>query len=189
VDPQPESTAMQLTPGSMQLGDARFGQRLTAAVDLHELGAAPDLQAGLEALRGHLQADRKGALRGLFVGARDSGQALAAASLGKAVGMAVFRIDLSAVVSRHVGETEKNLDRIFADAGSADAILFFDEADALFGKRSDVHDSHDRYANVETPYLLQKLDAHPGPVIFATNSRTNIDPAFLRRLRHVLHFQ
>lgn len=179
---------MQFNPGSMQQGDARFGQRLTTAVDLHKLGAPRDLRDGLEALRDHIQSKRGGALRSLFVGARDSGLALAAASLGKAVGMEVFRIDLSAIVSRHIGETEKNLDRIFGEARSANAILFFDEADALFGKRSDVHDSHDRYANVDTGYLLQKLDAYAGPVILATSSRTKIDPAFLQRLGYVLHF-
>ena len=165
------------------------GQRLTSAFDLHALGAPPDLQAGLDALRKHIQSERKGAIRSLFVGARDSGQALAAAALGKAVGMTVSRVDLSAVVSRYIGETEKNLDRIFGEAASADAILFFDEADALFGKRSEVHDAHDRYANVEAGYLLHKLEAHAGPAILVTTSRANIDPAFLRRLRHVLDFK
>jgi SpoVK/Ycf46/Vps4 family AAA+-type ATPase len=179
---------MQSTPGSTPQGHTRFGQRLTAAFDLKDLGAAPDLRSGLDTLRDHIQSDRRGAVRGLFVGARDSGQALAAASLGKAVGMAFFRVDLAAVVSKHIGETEKNLDRVFGEVAGADAILFFDEADALFGKRTEVHDSHDRYANVEISYLLQKLEAHAAPVILATRSRTNIDPAFLRRLRHVLHF-
>jgi SpoVK/Ycf46/Vps4 family AAA+-type ATPase len=179
---------MPLTPGSTPEGDARFGQPLTTAVDLHGLGAPPDLQRGLETLRDHIRAGREGAVRSLFVGAPGSGQALAAAALGKAVGMAVFRIDLSTVVSRHIGETEKNLDRIFGAAGNADVILFFDEADALFGKRTEVHDAHDRYANVETGYLLQRLEAHAGPAIFATRSRADIDPAFVRRLRHVLHF-
>jgi SpoVK/Ycf46/Vps4 family AAA+-type ATPase len=179
---------MPFTPGSTSQGDARFGQPLATAVDLHELGAPPDVQHGLETLRDFIRSGSEGALRSLFVGAPGSGQALAAASLGKAVGRAVVRIDLSAVVSRDIGETEKNLDRIFGEAGNADVILFFDEADALFGKRSDVHDSHDRYANVETGYLLQRLEAHAGPAIFATRSRADIDPAFVRRLRHVLHF-
>lgn len=180
---------MQSTPEPTQQGNARFGRRLAAAFDLHELGAPPGLRAGLDTLREHIRSEGKGAIRSLFVGARDSGQALAAASLGKAVGMTVFRVDLSAVVSRYIGETEKNLDRIFADVSGADAILFFDEADALFGKRSDVHDSHDRYANVEAQYLLQKLESYAGPAILATNSLTNIDPAFLRRLRYVLDFK
>lgn len=179
---------MQSTPGSMQQGHARFGQRLDTALDLHELGAPPVLQAGLETLRDRIRSERKGAVRSLFVGARGSGQAAAAASLGKAVGMTVSRVDLSAVISRHIGETEKNLDRIFSEAASADTILFLDEADALFGKRSEVHDSHDRYASVEGAYLLQKLEGYAGPTILATSSRTNIDPAFLRRLRDVLHF-
>lgn len=183
-----EGVAMQSTPGSTQHRNVRFGQRLTSAFELHELGAPPDLQGGLETLRDRIRSERKGAVRSLFVGARDSGQALAAASLGKAVGMSVFRVDLSAVVSRHIGETEKSLDRIFEEVAGTDAILFFDEADAIFGKRSEVHDSHDRYANVEAGYLLQKLDANSAPAILATSSRTNIDPAFLRRLRHVIHF-
>jgi SpoVK/Ycf46/Vps4 family AAA+-type ATPase len=179
---------MPSAPGSTQPGNEQFGQRLTAAVGLHELGAPPDLQGGLDTLRDHIRSERNGAVHSLFVGAPDSGQALAAASLGKAVGMPVFRVDLSAVVLGYIGETEKNLDRIFRDVASAEAILFFDEADALFGKRSQVHDSHDRYANTEVGYLLQKLEAHAGPVILATSSRANIDPAFLRRLRYVLHF-
>ncbi|MEO8930129.1 MAG: ATP-binding protein [Caldimonas sp.] len=179
---------MQSTPGSMQQGHARFGQRLDTALDLHQLGAPPALQAGLETLRNRIRSERKGPVRGLFVGARDSGQVTAVASLGKAVGMAVFRVDLSAVISRHIGETEKNLDRIFSEAPSVDAILFLDEADALFGKRGEVHDSHDRYANVEVAYLMQKLERYAGPAILATSSRAHIDPAFLRRLRDVLHF-
>ena len=180
---------MHPTPETPPPANARFGQRLTAAFDLHRLGAPPDLLGGLDALRQHIQSEPKGAVRSLFVGARDSGQALAAAALGKAVGMTALRVDLSTVVSRYIGETEKNLDRIFGEVAGADAILFLDEADALFGKRSDVHDSHDRYANAEGQSLLQKLETHAGPAILATTSRTNIDPAFLRRLRHVLEFK
>ena len=179
---------MQSNPGPTQLVNVRFGQRLTSAFELHELGAPADLQGGLETLRDRICSERKGAVRSLFVGARDSGQTLAAASLGKAVGMSVIRVDLSAVVSRDIGETEKSLDRIVEEVAGTDAILFFDEADALFGKRSNVHDSHDRYANVEAGYLLHKLEAHAGPAILATRSRTNIDPAFLRRLRNVIQF-
>jgi SpoVK/Ycf46/Vps4 family AAA+-type ATPase len=179
---------MRLTPGVLQHGDASVGQRLTTRVDLHELGAPAELQRGLQSMRKQMALQRRPALQALFVGTIGNGQAIAAASLGKAAGVSVLRIDLSAVVSRYIGQTEKNLDRIFDNARSANAILFFDEADALFGKRTEVNDSHDRYANVEVAYLLQKLEAHAGLAILAVRSRTNIDPAFLRRLRYVLQF-
>jgi SpoVK/Ycf46/Vps4 family AAA+-type ATPase len=179
---------MRFTPGVMSHGDALVGQRLTPLVDWHELGAPPDLKAGLEALRAHIVAHRRRAAPSLFVGAPGNGQALAAAALGKATGMAVSRVDLSAVVARYIGETEKQLNRIFTQAERSDLILFFDEADALFGKRSEVHDAHDRYANVEVSYLLQKLEAFNGVAILSTNARANIDPAFLRHLRYVVRF-
>jgi SpoVK/Ycf46/Vps4 family AAA+-type ATPase len=179
---------MRLTPGVLQHGDASVGQRLATDVDLHELGAPAELQRDLESMHRQIALQRRPALQSLFVGAPGNGQALAAAALGKAAGVSVFRIDLSAVVSRYIGETERNLDRIFDHARSANAILFFDEADALFGKRTEVNDAHDRYANVETAYLLQKLEAHAGVVILAVRSRASIDPAFLRRLRYMLHF-
>src|SRR5262249_25013404 len=96
--------------------------------------------------------------------------------------------DLATVVSKYIGETEKNLDRIFDAAEGSNAILFFDEADALFGKRSEVRDAHDRYANIEVAYLLQKMESYPGAVILATNFRQNMDYAFLRRLDVVVDF-
>jgi SpoVK/Ycf46/Vps4 family AAA+-type ATPase len=179
---------MQFTPGVVQHGDAKVGQRLSTLVDLHELGAPPDLLGGLEAVRDHIALQPLRASHSLFVGAPGYGQALAAASLGKALSVPVFRIDLSAVVSRYIGETEKNLDRLFGQAEGANSILFLDEADALFGKRTDVHDAHDRYGNAEVAYVLQKLEAYAGPAILATSSRMNVGPAFLRRLRYVLYF-
>ena len=91
-------------------------------------------------------------------------------------------------MSKYIGETEKNLERIFTAADGSNAILFFDEADALFGKRSEVSDSHDRYANIEVAYLLQRMEAYPGAVILATNFRRNIDDAFVRRLDFVIDF-
>ena len=108
--------------------------------------------------------------------------------LARDLGLDLFRIDLATVVSKYIGETEKNLDRIFDAADGSNAILFFDEADALFGKRSEVRDSHDRYANIEVAYLLQKMEAYAGAVILATNLRQNIDEAFLRRLDFVIDF-
>src|SRR5947207_11168286 len=100
----------------------------------------------------------------------------------------LYKIDLSGVVSKYIGETEKNLDRIFTAAENANAILFFDEADALSGKRSEVRDSHDRYANVEVAYLLQKMDRFEGVAILATNLRKNMDEAFARRLYFAIDF-
>ena len=180
---------MQFTPGVIQHGNAFVGQRLGTLAGLHELGAPADLLGGLEAVRDHIALRPLRASHVLFVGAPGHGQALAAASLGKAVNLPVFRIDVSAVLSRYIGQTEKNLDRLFGQANGADSILFLDEADALFGKRTDVHDAHGRYGTAEVAYVLKKLEAHAGPAIIATRSRTNVDPAFLRRLRYVLYFR
>jgi len=96
------------------------------------------------------------------------------------LGLDLFAIDLSGVVSKYIGETEKNLDAIFAAAESADAVLLFDEADAVFGKRSEVRDAHDRYANIESAYLLQRMETFDGLAVLSTNLRSNIDEAFTR---------
>ena len=104
------------------------------------------------------------------------------------IGLPLFRVDCSTVVSKYIGETEKNLERIFQAADDCDAILFFDEADSLFGKRTEVQDAHDRYANIETAYLLQRVERHEGLILLATNLMTNMDPAFIRRLAHIVHF-
>jgi SpoVK/Ycf46/Vps4 family AAA+-type ATPase len=104
------------------------------------------------------------------------------------LGLDIYRVDLATIVSKYIGETEKNLDRIFAAAEGSNAILFFDEADALFGKRSEVKESHDRYANIETAYLLQKMEGYSGAVILATNYKQNVDDAFMRRLDFVILF-
>ena len=100
----------------------------------------------------------------------------------------MFRIDLSRVVSKYIGETEKNLARLFDRAEHKNWILFFDEADALFGKRTEIRDAHDKYANQEVAYLLQRIEGHSGLVILATNQRGNVDEAFLRRFQAVIHF-
>ena len=113
---------------------------------------------------------------------------MAAEVLAHELGLDLYRIDLSAVVSKYIGETEKNLRRLFDAAEDGGAILFFDEADALFGKRSEVKDSHDRYANIEVNYLLQRMEAYRGLAILATNMKDALDPAFLRRLRFVVDF-
>ena len=127
-------------------------------------------------------------LSALFAGPSGTGKTLAAEVLANELELDLFRIDLSAVVSKYIGETEKNLRRVFDAAEEGGAILFFDEADALFGKRSEVKDSHDRYANVEISYLLQRMEAYRGLAILATNMKEALDPAFLRRLRFVVQF-
>ncbi|MGQ3051292.1 MAG: AAA family ATPase [Roseateles sp.] len=109
-----------------------------------------------------------------------------AEALGRTMDRSVVKVDLAQVASRFIGETEKNLDRLFAAAAASGAVLFFDEADALFGKRSDIKDSHDRYANVELGYLLQKIEAYSGIVVLASNALQGVDPALSKRLRHAL---
>ena len=127
-------------------------------------------------------------LKVLFAGESGTGKTMAAQVLAAELGLELFRVDLATVVSKYIGETEKNLERIFSAADGSNAILFFDEADALFGKRSEVSDSHDRYANIEVAYLLQRMEAYPGAVILATNFQRNIDDAFVRRLDFVVDF-
>jgi hypothetical protein len=124
----------------------------------------------------------------LFAGPSGTGKTMAAEVIAHELELDLYRINLSTVVSKYIGETEKNLDRIFDAAEDANAILFFDEADALFGKRSEVHDSHDRYANIEISYLLQKMEQYDGIALLATNLRQNLDEAFVRRLAFMIHF-
>ena len=124
----------------------------------------------------------------LFSGPPGTGKTMAAEIIANDLGLDLFKIDLSTVVSKYVGETEKNLERIFGEAEHSNAILFFDEADALFGKRSEVKDAHDRYANVEIGYLLQRMESYEGVTILATNLRANLDEAFTRRLRFAIDF-
>lgn len=129
-----------------------------------------------------------GGVHALFSGPPGTGKTMAASALGNALGLELYRIDLSSVVSKYIGETEKNLSRIFEAARDSNAILFFDEADALFGKRSEVKDSHDRYANIEVSYLLQKIEEYDGLTVLATNFVTNLDEAFRRRLHYLVEF-
>ncbi|TFW31738.1 ATP-binding protein [Massilia horti] len=124
----------------------------------------------------------------LFAGESGTGKTMAAEVIAGELGLLIFRIDLSAVVSKYIGETEKNLRRLFDAAEDGGAILFFDEADALFGKRSEVKDSHDRYANIEVNYLLQRIEGFRGLAILATNMKASLDAAFLRRLRFIVNF-
>ena len=124
----------------------------------------------------------------LFAGPPGTGKTMSAQIIAAELGLDLYKIDLSTIVSKYIGETEKNLERIFSEAESSNAILFFDEADALFGKRSEVRDSHDRYANVEISYLLQRMEAYNGVTILATNLRSNLDEAFTRRLQFAVDF-
>lgn len=124
----------------------------------------------------------------LFSGPPGTGKTMAAEVIARELNLDLYKIDLSGVISKYIGETEKNLNRIFEEAETANAILFFDEADALFGKRTEVSDSHDRYANIEISYLLQKMEEYDGVVILASNLRQNIDDAFVRRIRFIVEF-
>jgi hypothetical protein len=124
----------------------------------------------------------------LFSGPSGTGKTMAAGILARELGFDLYKIDLSRVVSKYIGETEKNLDRIFQQAEDANAMLFFDEADALFGKRSAIKDAHDRYANIEIAYLLQKMEERLGVTILASNLKTNMDDAFVRRIRFGIDF-
>jgi AAA+ superfamily predicted ATPase len=124
----------------------------------------------------------------LFAGPSGTGKTMAAEILARELGLDVYKIDLSAVVNKYIGETEKNLEKLFTEAQDSDAILFFDEADALFGKRSGVSDAHDRYANIETAYLLQRTEEYNGLVILASNLPKNMDEAFVRRLHFTVTF-
>ncbi|WP_298511805.1 ATP-binding protein [uncultured Kordia sp.] len=125
----------------------------------------------------------------MFFGAPGVGKTLTASLMGKHTGKDVYRIDLSLVISKYIGETEKNLSNLFNKAKNKDWILFFDEADAIFGKRTGVRDAHDKYANQEVSYLLQRIESHSGLVILASNYRSNIDKAFTRRFQSIIDFE
>jgi len=124
----------------------------------------------------------------LFAGPSGTGKTMAAEVLANELRLDIYRIDLSQVVSKYIGETEKNLRRVFDAAEDSGSILLFDEADALFGKRSEVKDSHDRYANIEVSYLLQRMEAYRGLAILTTNMKDALDAAFLRRIRFIVQF-
>jgi hypothetical protein len=143
----------------------------------HELHSDPVISRKLK--RGY---------RALFYGPPGTGKTLTASLLGKQFDKEVYRIDLSQVVSKYIGETEKNLEKVFAKAENKNWILFFDEADSLFGKRSSISSSHDKYANQEVSYLLQRIEDFPGLIILASNFKNNIDQAFIRRFNAILHF-
>ncbi len=124
----------------------------------------------------------------LFFGVSGTGKTMAAMGIARRLGIQILRLDLSRVVNKYIGETEKNIDRVFTDAQKSGAAVLIDEADALLGKRSEVKEAHDRYANIEVAYLLQRIEAYDGLAILTTNMRMNLDPAFLRRLRFIIEF-
>ena len=155
---------------------------------LHEIYKYVKLRADTLKVSNFEKHSKRAGLKILFSGPSETGKMMAAEIIATELKLDLWKIDLSMVVSKYIGETEKNLNRIFKDAEELDAILFFDEADALFGKRNEVKDSHDRYANIEINYLLQKMEEYEGIVILATNTRENTDDAFLRRMNFIVEF-
>lgn len=137
----------------------------------------------------NLKGKIKPGFRVLFHGPPGTGKTMTACLLGKYTNRDVFRIDLSMVVSKYIGETEKNLSKLFDKAANKDWILFFDEADSIFGKRTNVRDAHDKYANQEVSYLLQRIEMHEGLVILASNMKSNIDSSFTRRFNSIIEFE
>jgi len=175
-------------------------QRLTTELDWSDLVLPPWVMEEVEEIKAwvehrhtllhewDLKRHIKPGFRSLFYGPPGTGKTLTASLLGKSTGLDVYRIDLSLVVSKYIGETEKNLAGVFDQAERNDWILFFDEADALFGKRTRTSSAHDRYANQEVAYLLQRVEESPGVVILASNLKGNIDEAFARRFQSMIYF-
>jgi SpoVK/Ycf46/Vps4 family AAA+-type ATPase len=183
-------------------GLERLARRIEPAVRFSDLVLPPETMAQLKELltraryreqvidvwkMGGPSARRRG-LAALFAGPSGTGKTMAAEVLAGELGLDLYTVDLATVVDKYVGETEKNLDRIFAEAERVNGVILFDEADALFGKRSEVSDAHDRYANVEVAYLLQRMELFEGIAILATNLRANLDEAFTRRLDSLVDF-
>jgi hypothetical protein len=170
----------------------RWADLVLPAAQLEQLSAICSQAKHSSIVYGSWQFERKlslgQGLNALFTGPPGTGKTMAAEVIAADLGVDILKIDLSQIVSKYIGETEKNLRQLFDQAVAANAILFFDEADALLGKRSDVKDAHDRYANTETAYLLQKMEEYPGIAILSTNLRQNMDAAFTRRMRFIVDF-
>lgn len=181
---------------------ARMAQRIAPRAGLGVLVTLPEVRAQLCELCARMSTRelvsrdwagdsvhaRSRGVTALFVGPSGTGKTLSAEAIACELGLDLFRIDLAGIVSKYIGETEKNLDRVFAAAEHSNAVLFFDEADALFGKRSEVKDAHDRYANIEVAYLLQKMEQFDGLAVLATNLKQNLDESFARRLTFTINF-
>lgn len=145
--------------------------------------------AAARAVPGPSRDSKRSGISVLFTGLDTAAKTLTLQILARELDVDLFRVDLSAIVSKYIGETEKNLRQVFETAEPTSAILFFDEADALFGKRTDVKDSHDRYANIEVNYLLQRMESYKGVAILALNQKTKIDETLRRRFRFVFEFK
>ncbi|WP_375425730.1 ATP-binding protein [uncultured Friedmanniella sp.] len=183
-------------------GLERLARRIEPEVGWDDLVLAPPVRRGLEDLTARARHRdtvlsgwrmRRGGGRGrgvtaLFAGDSGTGKTMSAEVIAADLQLDLYTVNLATVVDKYIGETEKNLERIFVEAGGVNAVLFFDEADAIFGKRSDVKDAHDRYANIESAYLLQRLETFDGLAVLATNLRANIDDAFTRRLDAIIDF-
>lgn len=204
-DPLGEPTLPTLWDGCRHASRGGFdhlAQRIEARADWDSLVLPQAQLAVLRQIAAHLrqrfkvqeqwgfaaQGSRGLGLATLFTGESGTGKTLAAEVLAHTLQLDLYRIDLSAVVSKYIGETEKNLRKVFDAAEDCGAILLFDEADALFGKRTEVKDSHDRHANIEVSYLLQRMEAYHGLAVLTTNLKSSLDPAFLRRLRFIVQF-
>lgn len=188
---------MVAAPDLMQLA-----HRLEPVYEIEQVILPPDKRSQLKEIVANVQHTRTvlekwgfGAqlpygrgVAALFAGPSGTGKTMAAQAIARRLGVDVFAVDLSRIVSKYVGETEKHLDSVFADAERSGSVLLFDEADALFGKRSEVKDAHDRYANLEVAYLLQRMEAFGGLAILTTNHRQNLDSSFVRRLRFIVEF-
>jgi hypothetical protein len=183
-------------------GLERLARRIEPEVDWDDLVLAPNVRRALVEMAARARHRdtvlsewrmRRGGGRGrgvtaLFAGDSGTGKTMSAEVIAGDLGLDLYTVNLATVVDKYIGETEKNLERIFVEAGGVNAVLFFDEADAIFGKRSDVKDAHDRYANIESAYLLQRLETFDGLAVLASNLRANIDDAFTRRLDAIIDF-
>jgi hypothetical protein len=197
-----EPAVWRLCRAAVRGGLDALAQRIDSRVAFDDLVAPPIVIAQLRAIADELQhrprvhgdwgfAAHNGRGLGtaaLFAGESGTGKTYAAEAIASAAALDLYRVDLASVVSKYIGETEKNLSRLFEAAETSGAILLFDEADALFGKRSEVRDSHDRFANIEIAHLLQRIETYRGLVILTTNMKSALDRAFLRRIRHVVQF-
>lgn len=213
LHPQEPSGAELVKPSSElvnlllygHLGEPDFGadfpaEKLSTQREWDELVLSPETQIDINEVLDWIQLEKtvmedlglgrkvEPGFRGLFYGPPGTGKTFTTTLIGKRTQRPVFRVDLSQVVSKYIGETEKNLRKVFDKAEARDWILFFDEADALFGKRTAISDSKDRFANQEVSYLLQRIEHHNGVVLLATNHRDNLDKAFTRRFQIVVHF-
>jgi SpoVK/Ycf46/Vps4 family AAA+-type ATPase len=191
VDGHSASEAQEIDTVSDQ--PAFLAQRITTELVWADLVLSGTVMAQVEEIAVWLEGSRlkrrtSPGFSSLFSGPSGTGKTLTAALLGKRTGLDVYRVDLSRVISKNIGETEKNLGRIFDRAERNNWILFFDEADALFGKRTQVADAHDRFANQEVNYLLQRIEQYSGLVIMAANTSQNIDEALARRFQVMIHF-